>query len=67
MCSWGLALAPWWLRRACGFADVEDLKDREADEKMSVDCGMGHVPDKSDRFLYFWNALERERWLERDR
>jgi hypothetical protein len=56
-----------WARSAsCGFAEVEGMSDPEADSKMSMDCGMGHTPDKSVRFLYWWNQTPARRALERD-
>lgn len=51
----------WANRSACGPATVEDLKD---DEIVAFGCGMGHIPAKSARFLYFFSKtpmqLERE-------
>jgi hypothetical protein len=58
--------AHWARDSSCGFDDVEGMVDREADEKISMDCGMGHVPDKSARFLYFWNKTPARRALERN-
>jgi hypothetical protein len=55
--------AHWANVSACGYAHVEDLVDREADEKMSVDCGMGFSPDKSSRFLYFFSQTPARRAL----
>lgn len=41
----------WAHASGCGPATVENMKDEEA---MAVGCGMGHVPSKSSRFLYFF-------------
>ena len=41
----------WANASGCGPASVEGMKD---DEAGGVGCGMGHVPEKSSRFLYFF-------------
>jgi hypothetical protein len=48
----------------CGLPHVEGLVDREADEKVAMDCGMGHVSSKSSRFLYFYTQSPARRYLE---
>lgn len=58
--------AHWARDSSCGFDEVEGMSDPEADNKISMDCGMGHVPDKSARFLYFWNKTPARRALERN-
>lgn len=42
----------WANKSGCGPATVEDMKD---DEVVAVGCGMGHIPSKSSRFLYFFS------------
>jgi hypothetical protein len=54
----------WATPSACGYPHVEGLVDKEADEKISMDCGMGHVPDKSSRFLYFYTKTPQRRALD---
>jgi hypothetical protein len=58
--------AHWARDSSCGFDEVEGMSDPEADNKISMDCGMGHVPDKSARFLYFWNKTPARRALDRN-
>jgi hypothetical protein len=58
--------AHWAQSSSCGYEQVEGMSDPEADNKMSVDCGLGHVPSKSSRFLYFWNQTPARRALMRD-
>lgn len=53
--------AHWANASGCGPASVEDIKD---DDRVMYGCGMGHVPSKSSRFLYFFakspQQMERE-------
>ena len=53
----------WANASGCGPARVEGIKD---DPNIGYGCGMGHVPSKSSRFLYFFakspQQLERE-WV----
>ncbi len=53
----------WANASGCGPATVEGIKD---DDMVAYGCGMGHVPSKSSRFLYFFaktpQQLERE-WI----
>ena len=53
----------WANQSGCGPATVEGMKD---DELIAYGCGMGHVPSKSSRFLYFFakspRQIERE-WI----
>jgi hypothetical protein len=55
----------WANASGCGPATVENLQD-DSDEIVGYGCGMGHVPAKSSRFLYFFaktpQQLERE-WM----
>ena len=56
----------WANASGCGPATVENMKD-DSDEIVAVGCGMGHVPAKSSRFLYFFSKtpqqMERE-WVK---
>jgi hypothetical protein len=55
--------AHWANASGCGPVTVEDMKD---DERGGYACGMGHVPAKSSRFLYFYakSPQQREReWI----
>jgi hypothetical protein len=46
-------LGSHWARQSmCGGPTVDDLPD---DPSGMPDCGMGHVPKKSERFLYFFS------------
>jgi hypothetical protein len=56
----------WANASACGYPDVEGMSDPEADEKIAIDCGMGMVPDKSARFLYFWTQTPARRALQQE-
>jgi hypothetical protein len=50
--------AHWANASGCGPASVEDMKD---DERAMYACGMGHVPSKSSRFLYFFAKSPQQR------
>jgi hypothetical protein len=56
----------WANASGCGPASVENMKD-DSDEIVGYGCGMGHVPAKSSRFLYFFGKspqqIERE-WMK---
>jgi hypothetical protein len=56
----------WANASGCGPASVENMKD-DSDEIVSIGCGMGHIPAKSSRFLYFFaktpQQMERE-WMK---
>jgi hypothetical protein len=56
----------WANASGCGPASVENMKD-DSDEIVGYGCGMGHVPAKSSRFLYFFSKspqqMERE-WMK---
>lgn len=56
----------WANASGCGPATVENMKD-DSDEIVGYGCGMGHIPAKSSRFLYFFaktpQQLERE-WMK---
>src|SRR4029078_8781974 len=43
----------WANASGCGPATVENEKE-DSDEIVAYGCGMGHVPAKSSRFLYFF-------------
>jgi len=43
----------WANASACGPATVENMKE-DSDEIVGYGCGMGHIPQKSSRFLYFF-------------
>ncbi len=43
----------WANASGCGPATVENMKD-DSDEIVGYGCGMGHLPAKSSRFLYFF-------------
>lgn len=53
----------WANASGCGPATVENMKD-DSDEVVAYGCGMGHIPAKSSRFLYFFaktpQQMERE-------
>ncbi|MGZ3429756.1 MAG: hypothetical protein ACXVCV_24060 [Polyangia bacterium] len=53
----------WAQASGCGPATVENMKD-DSDEVVGYGCGMGHIPQKSSRFLYFFaktpQQMERE-------
>jgi hypothetical protein len=59
----------WARASGCGPATVENMKD-DSNEIVAIGCGMGHVPEKSSRFLYFFakspQQMERE-WLADER
>jgi hypothetical protein len=56
----------WANASGCGPASVENMKE-DSDEIVAYGCGMGHVPAKSSRFLYFFakspRQMERE-WMK---
>lgn len=56
----------WAHTSGCGPATVEKMKEPDDGAVVGVACGMGHVPAKSSRFLYFFAKtpmqMERE-WL----
>jgi len=56
----------WANHSGCGPATVENMKD-DNDDVVGYGCGMGHIPSKSSRFLYFFakspQQLERE-WMK---
>ena len=56
----------WANASGCGPATVENMKE-DSDEIVAYGCGMGHVPAKSSRFLYFFakspRQMERE-WMK---
>ena len=56
-----LAGAHWAHASACGPATVEDMKD---DDNVGYGCGMGHIPAKSSRFLYFFAKSPRQMDVE---
>jgi hypothetical protein len=56
----------WANASGCGPATVENMKD-DSSEIVAIGCGMGHIPAKSSRFLYFFaktpQQMERE-WMK---
>ena len=60
----------WANASGCGPATVENMKD-DSNEVVGYGCGMGHVPAKSSRFLYFFaktpQQMEREQYAEEQR
>ena len=58
----------WANASGCGPASVENMKEEnESGVVVAYGCGMGHIPAKSSRFLYFFakspQQLERE-WMK---
>jgi hypothetical protein len=58
----------WANASGCGPASVENMKEPDEDGVVvGVGCGMGHIPAKSSRFLYFFaktpQQMERE-WMK---
>jgi hypothetical protein len=57
----------WANASGCGPATVENLKEADSDTVVGYGCGMGHIPAKSSRFLYFFakspQQMERE-WMK---
>ena len=44
----------WWAEsHGCGL----DVIDPPADETWAIDCGIGHVPEGSRRFLFFYDPM----------
>jgi hypothetical protein len=54
----------WALSSICGEDRVEGLNDVKANEVEMVDCGMGHLPPRAHRFLYFFTKSPRRRYLD---
>jgi hypothetical protein len=56
----------WANASGCGPATVENMKEPDG-EIVAYGCGMGHIPAKSSRFLYFFakspQQMERE-WMK---
>jgi hypothetical protein len=38
----------------------------EESEPMAIGCGMGHLPEMSRRFLYFFSKSPGQVWRDRD-
>ncbi|HXU67778.1 MAG TPA: hypothetical protein VN947_00540 [Polyangia bacterium] len=53
----------WANASGCGPATVENMKEDDG-EVVGYGCGMGHVPAKSSRFLYFFAKTPQQ--MERD-
>lgn len=57
----------WANASGCGPATVENMKEDDGDEVVGYGCGMGHIPSKASRFLYFFakspQRMERE-WMK---
>ena len=54
----------WADASSCGFSHVDDLPE---DDSISVGCGMGRVPAKAERFLYFFSKSPSVRAVEQQR
>ena len=58
----------WANHSGCGPATVENMKEDDG-EVVAYGCGMGHIPSKSSRFLYFFaktpQQMERE-WMKKE-
>jgi hypothetical protein len=54
----------WAAMSGCGFEHVEGLTSPD-DEKVGIDCGMGMIPTRSARFLYFWTRTPEQRYLDK--
>ncbi len=56
----------WAHAAVCGLATVENMKEPDDGDVVGYGCGMGHIPEKSSRFLYFFAKtpmqMEKE-WL----
>jgi hypothetical protein len=50
----------WARASGCGLDEVEGMPERG--EVIAMDCGMGHVPPRASRFLYFYSQTPSERW-----
>lgn len=62
----------WANASGCGPASVENMKEPDNDGVVvGYGCGMGHIPAKSSRFLYFFaktpQQMEREWMKEQDK
>ena len=50
----------WANASGCGPPTVENMKEDD-DEVVGYGCGMGHIPEKSARFLYFFAKTPQQR------
>jgi hypothetical protein len=50
----------WANASMCGPASVEGMKEDDGDVVVVYGCGMGHIPSKSSRFLYFFSKTPRQ-------
>ena len=61
----------WANASGCGPAIVENMKEDDGSEVVAYGCGMGHIPSKSSRFLYFFaktpQQMEREYMKEQEK
>jgi hypothetical protein len=48
----------WARSSACGPAEIEDVPD---EDRGIYGCGMGHVPERAERFLYFFAVKQGKR------
>jgi hypothetical protein len=55
----------WARHSTCGYAHVIGLVDDEASRAEMAECGMGHVPEKSASFLYFYAQTPQRRAMVR--
>jgi len=60
LCKERIPGSRWARQSGCG-TDIEGEQDN-----LVVGCGMGHVPEKSQRFLYFFSKTPAERFRARD-
>lgn len=51
----------WARASSCGLDEVEGMPE-PPEEVISMDCGMGHVPPRAQRFLYFYTQTPSQRW-----
>jgi hypothetical protein len=56
----------WAHASICGYDTVEELPDDDAGDTI-IGCGMGHVPAKGSRFLYFYADPPRRRAAKLER
>jgi len=54
----------WARASGCGLDEVEGMPEPPG-EVIAMDCGMGHVPPRAQRFLYFYAQTPSQRWRAR--
>jgi hypothetical protein len=55
--------AHWANAGSCGLDTVEGMEETEP---VGIGCGMGHLPEMSRRFLYFYAKTPGQLWRERE-